>query len=92
MTSDIFEEWLRKLNQGFAAQKRKVAMIVDSCPAHPKVRDLKATELIFLPSNTSSILQPWDQSIIKNFKQMYRKLVVIKIHSARGAAGRPIGK
>ena len=35
MTSDVFEEWLRKLDQGFAAQIRKVAMIVDSCLAHP---------------------------------------------------------
>ena len=33
--SDVFEEWLRKLDQGFAAQIRKVAMIVDSYLAHP---------------------------------------------------------
>ena len=51
-------------------------MVVDNCPAHPKIGDLKAVELIFLPPNTTSILQPCDQGIIKAFKQVYRKLLV----------------
>ncbi|GFR58451.1 tigger transposable element-derived protein [Elysia marginata] len=57
-------------------QKRKIAMVVDNCPAHPKFEDLKAIELIFLPPNTTSILQPCDQGFIKSFKQIYRKLMV----------------
>ncbi|GFR99975.1 tectonin beta-propeller repeat-containing protein 2 [Elysia marginata] len=51
-------------------------MVADNCPAHPKVKDLKAIELIFLPHNTTSILQPCDQGTIKSFKQIYRKLMV----------------
>ena len=76
MTSQLFEEWLKKLDRQFFAQNRKVAMVVDNCPAHPKIGDLKAVELIFLPPNTTSILQPCDQGIIKAFKQIYRKLLV----------------
>ena len=51
-------------------------MVVDNSPAHPKIDDLKAIELIFLPPNTTSILQPCDQGIIKAFKQIYKKLMV----------------
>ena len=76
MTSQLFEEWLKKLDKQFSTQKRKIAMVVDNCPAHPKIDDLKAIELIFLPLNTTSILQPCDQGIIKAFKQIYRKLMV----------------
>ncbi|GFR65304.1 tigger transposable element-derived protein [Elysia marginata] len=76
MTSTLFEEWLKKLDRQMVTQKRKIAMVVDNCPAHPKVEGLKAIELIFLPPNTTSILQPCDQGIIKSFKQIYRKLMV----------------
>ena len=37
---------------------RKITMIVDNCPAHPHVEGLQAVELIFLPPNTTSKLQP----------------------------------
>ena len=76
MTSQLFEEWLKNLDKQFSAPKREIAMVVDNCPAHPKIDDLKAIELIFLPPNTTSILQPCDQGIIKAFKKIYRKLMV----------------
>lgn len=71
ITSELFTAWLKQ------RQKRKVAMIVDNCPAHPKVKDLKAT-LFFLPPNTTSKTQPMDQGIIQNLKIHYRKLVIMK--------------
>lgn len=79
MTSKIFEEWARTQDGKFHRQGRKVALIVDNCPAHPRLEGLKATELIFLPPNTTSLIQPCDQGIIKNFKQLYRKAVVKKL-------------
>ena len=76
MTSDIFEDWLRKLDKKFAREGRKVLMLVDNCPAHPKTQNLKAVTLKFLPPNTTSCLQPMDQGIIQNLKVLYRGLVV----------------
>ncbi|XP_052260449.1 tigger transposable element-derived protein 4-like [Dreissena polymorpha] len=78
MTSHVFTEWLRTLDEKMFRKRRKIAMIVDNCPAHPDVSDLKAIRLVFLPPNTTSITQPMDQGVIKNLKIHYRKRVVSK--------------
>lgn len=82
MTSEIFTDWIVKLDKKFQRQQRKVAMIVDNCPAHPKVKGLKNTTLVFLPPNTTSKTQPCDQGIIQNIKVHYRRRVVMKQISA----------
>lgn len=79
MTSEIFENWLRKLDRKFVRDGRKILMLVDNCPAHPKVQNLKAITLKFLPPNTTSCLQPMDQGIIQNLKVLYRRLVVERV-------------
>ena len=35
MNGVLFEEWLRDVNKKFQAEGRKVALIIDNCPAHP---------------------------------------------------------
>lgn len=65
MNGELFEEWLRKLDHKFEREGRKVAMIVDNCPAHPAISGLKAIDLIFLPPNTTSCTQPMDQGVIR---------------------------
>ena len=75
MTSSIFEDWLRKLDRRFKTQRRQVLMVVDNCPAHPKLNNLEAITLVFLPPNATSRLQPCDMGIIKNLKVKNRKLV-----------------
>ena len=47
MDTEIFTEWVKQLDRKFLAQNRKVAFIVDNCPAHPDVFDLTAIGLIF---------------------------------------------
>ena len=76
MTGKIFEEWLRKLDRKFLLQGRSIALIVDNCSAHPRLDGLRAVRLIFLPPNTTSVLQPCDQGIIQNLKCLYRKRVL----------------
>lgn len=78
MTSEIFTNWLAKLDKTIQNQNRKICMIVDNCPAHPKVKGLKAIELTFLPPNTTSHTQPMDQGVIKNLKTHYRKQVILR--------------
>ena len=66
MDCTIFSDWLLNLDAEMARKKRKIPMLVDNCPAHPEVPDLKAIELIFLPPNTTSKLQPMDQGVIRS--------------------------
>ena len=40
MNSEIFEEWVRKLDRKFRADDRKIALIIDNCPAHPSISNL----------------------------------------------------
>ncbi|GFS14924.1 tigger transposable element-derived protein [Elysia marginata] len=76
MTGKLFEEWVRKLDRQFVLQGRSIALIIGNCSAHPPISDLYAIEMFFLPPNTTSLLQPCDQGIIKTFKTLYRKRVL----------------
>ena len=37
MDSALFEEWVRELDVKFHKQSRKIALIIDNCPAHPTI-------------------------------------------------------
>ena len=71
MDGDSFTGWVKELDRRFAAQDRKIVLIVDNCPAHPIVDGLKAIELIFPPPNTTSKTQPMDQDVIRSLKAFY---------------------
>ena len=72
----LFKEWVGQLDNKFVAKGRKIALIIDNCPAHPKIDNLQAVELIFLPPNTTSKTQPTDQGVIRSLKAHYRAEVV----------------
>ena len=76
MNSEIFEEWVRKLDRKFRADDRNIALIIDNCPAYPSISNLTNVQLVFLPPNTTSILQPMDQGVIRSLKAHYRGKVV----------------
>ena len=77
MTSALFNSWLYKLDKRFLRKKRKIAMVLDNCTAHPNINStLKAIRLVFLPPNTTSVTQPMDQGIIASFKCHYRRYFV----------------
>jgi hypothetical protein len=44
MTSEIFIDWLHKLDK---KMKKSIVMIVDNCPAHPLVPGLQSIKLFF---------------------------------------------
>jgi hypothetical protein len=68
MTSEIFITWVRSVDQLMTKRKRKILLFIDNCPAHPKIDDLKSVKLEFFPPNTTSILQPMDQGVIRCLK------------------------
>ena len=76
MDGVLFEEWIRELDCKFQREGRKIALIVDNCPAHPHVEGLNAINLVFLPPNTTSKTQPMDQGLIRSLKAHYRCKVV----------------
>ena len=73
MTAVLFSEWLMSIDAEMRREKLKILMFIDNCTAHKDVPSLENIELKYLPPNTTSILQPLDQGIVKNFKTLYRK-------------------
>lgn len=79
MTSELFAEHLKIWDSELRKMGRKVLLLVDNCPAHPEVRDLKNIKLEFFPPNVTSVLQPMDQGVIRSLKCHYRKKIVLRL-------------
>ena len=72
MTSEIFIEYLNKLNSKMRHQNCNILSLLDNCPSHPQIQ-LSNVTLCFYPKNTTSTLQAMDQGVIANFKKKYTK-------------------
>ena len=68
MTNGILSDWLRKWDRSLCFQQRKIALLVDNCSAHGDVEELKCIEVVKLPRNTTSLIQPCDLGIIRTLK------------------------
>jgi hypothetical protein len=82
MTCDIFASWFE--NEFVSSVRRplrskkleeKALLLLDHCPAHPCTGVLKSKdgkiEAMFLPKNTTALIQPMDQGIIRACKDCY---------------------
>jgi len=58
-----------------ASQNRKILLILDNPPYH-KISNCSAIEILFLPKNTTALLQPLDLGIIKAFKNNYCNILM----------------
>jgi len=81
MTSEIFKKWLLSLSSELQKKNRKILLLLDNCSSHKIPFAIKNIELLYLPKNTTSILQPLDAGIIKSFKSKYLKYQIGKIIS-----------
>uniref|UniRef100_H2ZVU2 Tigger transposable element derived 4 n=1 Tax=Latimeria chalumnae TaxID=7897 RepID=H2ZVU2_LATCH len=70
--AEVFEKWIRKIDEQFQTQHRRVVIFVDQCSAHPEVRNMKSVELVFLPTNSASNLIPMKQGVIKSLVVKYK--------------------
>ena len=53
----LFEEWVRELDRKFESEGRNNILLIDNCPAHPEIGNLKALALKCLRPNTTSRAQ-----------------------------------
>ncbi|NXQ37556.1 TIGD4 protein, partial [Alaudala cheleensis] len=75
MTSALFEQWMKKLDNRFQAQQRQVVILVDSLPAHTEVKNLKSVKLVFFPPDSSSCID-MKERIIRSLKLKYRRCLM----------------
>ena len=79
MTGVIFFDYLDKINNILLKNKRSIIIFVDHCSAHPENISFSNIKVVFLPPNTTSVLQPMDAGVIKCFKGNYRVKLVRKL-------------
>ena len=82
MTSELFNQWLTRWNRQLKIRNRKVLLFIHNCAAHNLIGEYSNINIQFLPPNTTSILQPLDQGMIKSFKTHYRRHLVNKLSAA----------
>ena len=89
MNSEIFAEWFKK--DFVPAVKRhqraqnirspKALLLIDNCSAHPQ--ELKTCDgsvtCMFLPPNTTSLIQPMDQGVLQAMKNHYKRKLLQKV-------------
>jgi hypothetical protein len=73
MTLQTFNFWLEDLNQKMINDSRNFLLLLDNAPVHPISVQYTNIELFYFHSNVTSLIQPLDQGIIKNFKVFYKK-------------------
>lgn len=93
MNSEIFAEWFTK--EFVPAVKRhqrlqnihspKALLLIDNCSAHPD--ELSSCDgsvtCMFLPPNTTSLIQPMDQGVLQAMKNRYKRKLLQKVICAQ---------
>jgi hypothetical protein len=74
---DLFEAELRHWDWEMRLQKKNL-LLVDNCSAHPVLENLENIHFMYLPANTTSVLQPMDQGVIRSLKCHFRRLILLR--------------
>lgn len=79
MTSVLFKKWLAEWDKELRGQNKRILLLVDNCSAHPQNVELTNIEVAFFPPNTTALLQPCDQGVIRAVKAHYRRYMCQRI-------------
>lgn len=89
MDKTIFEEWFTKQFvpkvKTFLSTKnlpQVAVLLVDNCRSHMYLH-VDGIEIVFLPPNVTSLIQPLDQGIIQAWKLHYKRMLVDSILKAQ---------
>lgn len=80
MNTALFVDWVKLFDRKMKLAGRHV-LLLDNAPSHPHDIKLDNVKMVFLPANTTSRLQPLDQGIINNLKQIYKKRLLRSVIS-----------
>ena len=88
MTTEVFDNWFKvhflPEVRKFCRRKKiefKILLILDNCSSHPDLSHLNENvEFLFLPPNTTSLIQPMDQGVIATLKALYKKITFAEAH------------
>ena len=81
MTGNIMSDWLISLSNNMRKEGRKILLFMDNVKSHPKDLKLDFVKVQFLPPNTTLVLQPLDQGVIRRAKIACKKLLLRHIIS-----------
>ncbi|GBN37093.1 hypothetical protein AVEN_88630-1 [Araneus ventricosus] len=73
------QKYLRQWDKGLSKKKRKIVLLIVNCAAHIERSNLQWIKVVFLSANTTSVLQPMDQGVIRSLKCHYRKQLILRI-------------
>lgn len=93
MTAALFLDWFNNhfvpSVQAYLKKRRlepKALLLLDNCPAHPPAESLISKDgkvkVLYLPKNTTALIQPLDQGIINAFKVNYRRELIKSLLSS----------
>ena len=91
MTATLFLEWMHHCfipeAKKYCEEKGipfKVLLLIDNAPGHPETCTTcdDNVQVVFLPKNTTSLIQPLDQGVIKCMKTMYTHRTMQMIRDA----------
>lgn len=90
MDSSIFKNWFKtkfvprvKHYLSTKGLPAKALLLMDNAPSHPSTEELCSRDglikTMFLPANTTSLIQPMDQGILYNLKRRYKRNLLEKM-------------
>lgn len=94
VSREVFKEWYEQdfipSVKNFLMTNKlplKALLLLDNAPGHPNETEMKVKtkdgfiEIMFLPKNTTALIQPLDQNVIKTMKMHYKKRLLMDIVS-----------
>lgn len=73
MTGELWRKLLMTLNEDIILKNIKALLFSHIASCHENLEILKHIKLIFMPPNTTAVLQTLDQAIIQCLKVEYRR-------------------
>lgn len=72
LLAKIFTDYMHEWDKEMRNSDRRIVVFMDNFSGHPKL-ELTNIELVFLPTNTTSVLQPLDRGVIWSLKRRFKK-------------------